>query len=105
MPAWPCELGLWTPTLQLRPSNWDDGLPRFGVAPPFGVMDSPCFSVAPRVGFMDSHASACPLKLGLRTPTLRCGPSNWDDGDPHFGGARRFWVMDAHALVWLLEWG
>ena len=51
------------------PLSWGYGLPRFGVAP--------------RVGDMDSHALAWPLELGIWTPTLWHGPLSWGYGLPH----------------------
>ena len=68
---------------------------------------------------MDPHASLWPLELGIRTPTLRCGPSSWGDGLPRFGVAP--WVggdglpgfgvaprvgdTDPQASVWPLQLG
>ena len=73
--AWPLDLGLWAPTLWWGPFSWDDGPPRFGVAPRVGTPmlrhgtsswgeGFPRFCVVLPVGVTDSHASAWPLKLG-----------------------------------------
>ena len=48
--AWPLKMGRWTPLLCVAPSIWVGGLPRFGVAP--------------RVGVMESHALAWRLDFG-----------------------------------------
>ena len=76
---------------------WGDRLPCFGVAPRLRVMDSQasvwphklCFSAPARsnlgdalrhlcgasgVWLMDPHAFVWPLKLGVWSPTLWCGP-------------------------------
>ena len=43
--------------------------------------------MAPQVGDMDSHALVWPLEGVIWTHTLRCGPSSWGHGLPHFGVA------------------
>ena len=51
-----------------------------------------------------------PLELGIRTPTLRCGPLSWGYGLPHFGveyndvhGFYRAHIEHLLAQVW--HWG
>ena len=46
---------------------------------------------------MDSHAFVWPLELGLRTPTLWCGPLSWGYGLPRFGGRERLAHDDSGA--------
>ena len=54
---------------------------------------------------MDLHTLVWPLKLGLWTPTLRCGRLSWGYGLSRFGVTPRVVVMDTHTLVWPLELG
>ena len=51
----------------------------------------PRFGVAPRVGDMDSHTLAW--------------PSNWGYGLPHFGMSSRVGHTDSHTLAWPLDLG
>ena len=106
------EFGIWTPALQCGLLSWGYELPRFGMAPRVGLMDShalvlplefwmwtptllcglrvvdtvgyglPRFGVAPRLGVMNSHSLVWPLEFWIRTPMLRCGPSSWGYGQP-----------------------
>ena len=83
--------GIQTPTLCSGPASGGYGLPRFGMAP--------------RVGDIDSHALVWPLKLGIRTPMLWRGPSSAGYGLPRFGVAPRAWGTHSHASAWPLKFG
>ena len=69
--------------------------------PPPPLLDPPAHTIYNLVGtanpeilhlahtghFFLTHVLVWPLELGIRTPTLWCGPLSWGYGLPHFGVA------------------